>query len=111
MRFFLACAFAQLLLACSCLNNGNIQEADRVNVDAMELTACVADTDCDIVPKECCPCNHGGKVIAVAKNMRQHTKFESGACKDRVCPMFISKDPSCKASGVKCVAGKCQLSY
>ncbi|MFQ6010008.1 MAG: hypothetical protein ACE5J7_02715 [Candidatus Aenigmatarchaeota archaeon] len=71
--------------------------------------SCVSDSDCVKVDAGCCGCTAGGKATAINKNfVEQWDANLTGSCKDIVCAMVMSDDPSCFAEP-KCVQGECKL--
>ena len=53
---------------------------------------CKADGDCVLVPDGCCDCANGGKLVAVTKAAAAHRPKKD--CKDVMCTMMISTDPT-----------------
>lgn len=70
---------------------------------------CKTAADCVVEPNECCSCNSGGAQHAIAKKKFAESEGKRiKGCGHRMCPMFVSHDPSC-AEVASCVAGVCQL--
>ena len=70
---------------------------------------CKTAADCVIEPNDCCSCNSGGAQHAIAKKKFAESEGKRiKGCGHKMCPMFISHDPSC-AEVAGCVAGVCQL--
>jgi hypothetical protein len=55
--------------------------------------ACATDADCVLVTDGCCDCANGGKQRAVPK--RAPRPAADPACKEVMCTMMMSTDPSC----------------
>jgi hypothetical protein len=70
---------------------------------------CKKDTDCVMVPDDCCPCSQGGKQRAIPKKQRDaYEKDRKKRCADAACTEMMSTDPSCNARPL-CLAGICEL--
>ncbi len=70
---------------------------------------CKTAADCTVEPNDCCSCNSGGAQHAIAKKKFAESEGKRiKGCGHKMCPMFISHDPSC-AETADCVAGVCQL--
>jgi hypothetical protein len=70
---------------------------------------CKTAADCVVEPNDCCSCNSGGAQHAIAKKKFAESEGKRiKSCGHKMCPMFISHDPSC-AEVAGCVAGVCQL--
>ena len=71
---------------------------------------CKADTDCVLVPDDCCSCNQGGKQRAIPKKQKDsYEKDRKKRCADTQCMEMMSQDPSCSQHAF-CAAGICELS-
>jgi hypothetical protein len=69
---------------------------------------CKADADCTLTPYHCCPCEHGGKLVAVNRTaVPQIVQRRSAVCPDYVCTQMVSTDSSCAATRAVCREGKC----
>jgi hypothetical protein len=70
---------------------------------------CKKDTDCALVPDDCCPCSAGGKQHAIPKKQKDaYEKARTKRCKDTACAETMSQDPSCTQRAF-CGAGICEL--
>ena len=70
---------------------------------------CTRDADCVIVPAGCCDCANGGKQRAVAKTRADKLRAaQRAACKQTMCTMMISTDPTC-GQRARCVDARCEL--
>lgn len=99
------CCF--ILAADSCKE----EQAKTKEVSAKEsLTlSCKTDADCKAVNDGCCGCQQGGKRIAIrAQDEKAWVTEATANCSQTVCPMVMSKDPSCQQKPV-CEAGSCRL--
>jgi hypothetical protein len=73
--------------------------------------ACKSAADCAVAPVDCCDCSQGGKQHAVARRAAAALAAARKArCKDTMCPMVLSNDPSC-AEGPACEKGECVLKH
>lgn len=73
------------------------------------MLECKLASDCEVVPVECCDCANGGRQQAVSKaNAAALKKALSARCKEVVCTMMLSLDPSC-SKRPECVDGVCVL--
>jgi hypothetical protein len=72
--------------------------------------ACKVDSDCALVPTDCCDCNNGGKQKAIlARDRASYERSRQGRCTDTLCPAVVSQDPSCAAMAAVCKEGRCSL--
>jgi hypothetical protein len=72
---------------------------------------CRTDSDCVLVPADCCGCNKGGKQRAIPrKNKATYQRAQQSRCKDTLCPEVMSQDPSCSARTAVCREQTCTLS-
>src|SRR5215813_9388426 len=56
---------------------------------------CKTDSDCVLVPDECCSCNQGGKQHAIPKKQKEsYEKERKKRCADAACTEMMSEDPS-----------------
>jgi len=79
------------------------KKPDGKRVDHAE---CKVDDDCTLVPEACCDCANGGKLVAMTKTAAaQRAKKD---CKNVMCTMMISTDPTC-GSRPACLAGTCGM--
>jgi len=70
---------------------------------------CKTDTDCVLVPDDCCSCNQGGKQRAIPKKQKDtYEKDRKKRCADTQCMEMMSQDPSCSQHAF-CAAGICEL--
>jgi hypothetical protein len=70
---------------------------------------CKTAADCEVVPVECCSCANGGKQQAVThKAAAALNKDRPKRCKDIMCTMMVSTDPTC-GKRADCVAGQCTM--
>jgi hypothetical protein len=71
---------------------------------------CQANSDCVLVPADCCGCTGGGKQKAVSKKDRAGSeKARRARCAGTLCAEVMSQDPSCAATSAICKEGKCTL--
>jgi hypothetical protein len=71
--------------------------------------ACKTADDCLVVPVECCDCANGGKQQAANKQQAKAiAASREKSCKNAMCTMMISTDPSC-GMRANCVSGKCVM--
>jgi len=72
-------------------------------------TACQKDADCVAVSADCCDCANGGRLRAVLKREEEQlTAQKHKACKDVMCTMMASTDPTC-GKRPACLEGHCAL--
>jgi hypothetical protein len=72
--------------------------------------ACQVDSDCVLVPDDCCGCTGGGKQKAIPKKDRASSeRARQARCTDTLCAEVMSQDPSCTATSAVCKEGKCTL--
>jgi len=70
---------------------------------------CKGDADCVIVPDGCCSCANGGKQRAARKIEADALRAaQREACKDVMCTMMVSTDPTC-GKRAACVEGACAM--
>jgi hypothetical protein len=70
---------------------------------------CKKDTDCVLVPDDCCSCNQGGKARAIPKKQKDaYEKERKKRCAGTECIEMMSEDPSCTQHPF-CGAGICEL--
>jgi hypothetical protein len=75
----------------------------------VEATRCKGHAECVSVPVDCCDCNNGGALHAVAKRWASAHKAERAKrCADTMCTAAMSADASCKQHAA-CVAAACAL--
>jgi hypothetical protein len=67
---------------------------------------CMTDEDCAVATDGCCDCANGGKLVATTK--RAAAQQSKKDCKDVLCTMMISTDPSC-GKRPACIGGTCGL--
>jgi hypothetical protein len=71
--------------------------------------ACKVDSECVLVPADCCGCTGGGKQKAILqKEKASYKRALQSRCTDTLCPSVMSQDASCAATAV-CKEGKCTL--
>ena len=71
---------------------------------------CKADSDCVLVPDDCCGCTGGGKQKALPKKDRAGAeRARQARCAGALCAEVMSQDPSCAATSAICKEGKCTL--
>ncbi|MGB8294887.1 MAG: hypothetical protein WCG85_05620 [Polyangia bacterium] len=71
---------------------------------------CQADSDCVLVPDDCCGCSGGGKQKAIPKKDRASSeRARQARCAGTLCAEVMSQDPSCAATSAVCKEGKCTL--
>jgi hypothetical protein len=77
---------------------------------AAAASACQVDSDCVLVPDDCCGCTGGGKQRALPKKDKAgFERARQARCADTLCPAVMSQDPSCAATSAVCKEGKCTL--
>lgn len=70
---------------------------------------CRVAADCAVEPLDCCDCANGGKQHAIPKKLAAAAQAARQArCKNTVCTMMLSTDPSC-GQRADCVDGKCVM--
>ncbi len=70
---------------------------------------CKVAADCVVEPSDCCDCANGGKQHAIPKKQAAASKAaRAERCKNTVCTMMLSTDPSC-GQRAACVDGACVL--
>lgn len=70
---------------------------------------CKTAADCEVAPVECCDCANGGKQQAVTHAAAaQLKKDRPKKCKDTMCTMMVSTDPTC-GKRAACVDGQCTM--
>jgi hypothetical protein len=70
---------------------------------------CKKDTDCALVPDDCCACNEGGAQRAITRKHREaYEKERMKRCAGTMCAQMISQDKSCSQLAF-CGAGQCKL--
>lgn len=70
---------------------------------------CKVAADCVVEPVDCCDCANGGKQHAIAmRTAAAARRARKGRCKDVLCTMMLSTDPSCGARA-GCLEGRCVL--
>lgn len=70
---------------------------------------CASNADCVSVKDGCCPCNAGGRQIAIPKvEAKPYMQQAAARCAGQVCLQMISSHPSCSLVA-KCQDGKCVL--
>jgi len=73
-------------------------------------SACRVDSDCVLVPDDCCGCTDGGKQKAIPKRDKTpHERARQARCAETLCAAVMSQDPSCAAVSAVCKEGKCTL--
>ena len=77
---------------------------------APSAIACRNDSDCTLVPDDCCPCSAGGRQRAIpAKDKEAYQRAQKERCADTMCAAVMSTDPSCSATKAVCKSGTCAL--
>jgi len=70
---------------------------------------CKKDSDCTVVPDDCCPCSSGGAQRAIPKKDKEsYEKDRKKRCTGTMCAEVVSPHPSC-AQRAFCGAGICEL--
>ena len=81
----------------------NMATMIKCNSKAADINQCVK------VKADCCGCQEGGKNIPINRNYKSYWESKlRKKCKDVMCPMVISNDPSCSQK-VSCIDNRCQL--
>ena len=71
---------------------------------------CRVDSDCVLVPDDCCGCTGGGKQKALPKKDGAGSeRARQARCAGTLCTAVMSQDPSCAATSAICKDGKCTL--
>jgi hypothetical protein len=100
---FVAAAFA--LAAC-----GSTPPAADKPAPTNEIAdSCTTADDCALVDG-CCGCNAGGQQLAIRKDAA--AAFEASRpqrCGGRMCPQFISHDPTCDAEAICGNRNRCRV--
>lgn len=72
--------------------------------------ACQVDSDCVLVPDDCCGCTGGGKQRALPKKDKAgYERARQARCAGTLCAAVMSQDPTCAATSAVCKEGKCTL--
>lgn len=72
--------------------------------------ACHVDSDCVLVPDDCCGCTGGGKQRALPKKDKVgYERSRQARCAGTLCTEVMSQDSSCASAGAVCKEGKCTL--
>ena len=72
--------------------------------------ACQVDSDCVLVPYDCCGCTGGGKQRALSKKDKAgYERARQARCAGTLCAAVMSQDPTCAATSAVCKEGKCTL--
>jgi hypothetical protein len=70
---------------------------------------CKKDSDCVLVPDDCCSCSQGGTQRAIPKKDKDtYEKDRKKRCAATACTEAMSNDPSCSQVPI-CGAGICEL--
>jgi hypothetical protein len=70
---------------------------------------CKTAADCEVAAVECCDCANGGKQQSVTHAAAaQLKKDREKKCKDTMCTMMVSTDPTC-GKRPDCVEGQCTM--
>jgi hypothetical protein len=70
---------------------------------------CKKDTECTLVPDDCCACNEGGAQRAIPKKQREaYEKERLKRCAGTMCAQMISQHKTCSQLAF-CGAGQCKL--
>jgi hypothetical protein len=81
-----------------------------VQAEGKSGPACKADSDCVLVPTDCCGCNNGGKQKAIpARAKASYERARQARCADTMCAAVVSTDSSCAATTAVCKEGQCSL--
>jgi hypothetical protein len=81
----------------------------RKAVAAASTDDCKKDSDCAVVPDDCCPCNQGGALRALPKKQKDaYEKDRKKRCAGTLCTEVMSQDPTCVQHPF-CGAGICEL--
>lgn len=101
---------ATLLTVIALLSGGSfLAEAKRVRKAPPDTADCKKDTDCVVVPDDCCSCNQGGKQHAIPKKEKDaYEKARKKRCGGTACAEMMSEDASCSKHAF-CGAGICEL--
>lgn len=102
---------ATLLTIIALLSGGSfLAEAKRARkAPAADTADCKKDTDCVVVPDDCCSCNQGGKQHAIPKKEKEaYEKARKKRCGGTACTEMMSEDQSCSKHAF-CGAGICEL--
>jgi hypothetical protein len=85
----------------------HVKRMQAALINAEEQT-CKADADCALTPFHCCPCEQGGKLVAVNRvSVPQVVQRRSAVCPDYTCPQVVSSDATCAATQAVCRGGQC----
>ncbi len=83
--------------------------ASASKLKTMDYFSCSRDSDCVVEKqKDCCPCNAGGRQIALRKRaLDDYRAARAARCRgDLLCPqVYLCND----AAQAVCVAGRCEL--
>ena len=91
------------------LGGSFLAQAKRARKAPAATEDCKKDTDCVVVPDDCCSCNEGGKQHAIPKRDKEsYEKARKQRCAAQACAEVMSQDPSCSKRAF-CGAGICEL--
>lgn len=87
-----------------------VSVSGSIRAENKSKPACKVDSDCALVPADCCDCSNGGKQKAIlARDKATYERARQGRCADTLCAAVVSQDPSCAATSAVCKEGKCSL--
>ncbi len=105
-------ALASILAVSLCFMLGAEAKRARARPKAAapaSTSDCKIDTDCVLVPDDCCTCEQGGKQRAIPKKQKDtYEKDRRKRCAKTECIEMMSQDPSCSQHAL-CGAGICEL--
>ncbi len=71
---------------------------------------CKVDSDCTLVPADCCGCEDGGKQKAIpVRDEARYQKARRARCAETMCSAVVSQDSSCAITAAVCKEGQCSL--
>ena len=101
---------ALLAMACVIGACGSLPPAADKPAPSGEIAdSCSSGDDCALVDG-CCGCNAGGQQLAIRKDAV--AAFEASRperCGGRMCPQFVSHDPTCDAEAICGTRNRCRV--
>ncbi len=89
--------------------NGAADDSAAAHAATTDFFSCSRDSDCVVEKQEgCCPCNAGGREIALRKRtVKDYRTARAARCQgELLCPQVYLCNEAAKAV---CVAGRCEL--
>lgn len=96
--------FAAVALVLSAASPVNAKGKDK------RPAVCKVDSDCTLVPADCCGCEGGGKQKAIlVRDKARDQKARRARCAETLCSAVVSQDSSCAVTVAVCKEGQCAL--